>query len=283
MNTKLPKISDLMDTAKRWGVRGLGRLRRSEVGRMLARLLPDRPVRELIQLGRKLGLQGLSGLRKSELVNKLTACLKGEKLPLATPGEKSPPQVRKDEHPTSAKAAGAKPPAHPVTGRLELVARDPNWLYAWWDFSAELRRRLSRPGTVPVLRVVAVEADGSERQVARIDLPLHARSWHLRVEHAAYCYRAYLELRHSRGATEVVLVSQSVRTPGEAPVSETAVVVADAAGRQRSAPPPSARVQHRLRQLSAVPKAAKQRHVPSSADRVAYEIPSSGPEVPSSR
>jgi hypothetical protein len=283
MNTKMPKIGELMDTAKRWGVRGLGRLRRSELGKMLARLLPERPVRELIQLGRRLGLEGLSGLRKNELVKRLTAYLKGEKLPLAAPAEKSSPQLRKDEHSPGTKATGAKPVARPMTGRLELVARDPNWLYAWWDFNAELRRRLSRAGTVPVLRVVAVEADGSERQVARIDLPLHARSWHLRVERAAACYRAYLELRHSRGATEVVLVSQSVRTPGAAPASEAAVVVADAAGRERLQPPPPDRVQRRLHRLSTAPRAARQRHVPSSAGQEVAEIPSSGSQVPSSR
>lgn len=281
MNARVPKISDLLDTAKRWGIRGLGRLRKTDLGKMLARLLPERPVRELVQLGRNLGLEGLSGLKKNELVMRLSAMLRGERHAAGAPAEKAAP-ARKDERAASRQGGSRSRPIRTASGRLELVARDPNWLYAWWEFNAEVRRRLGRPGTVPVLRVVAVEADQSERQVARIDLPLHARSWHLRVEHAATRYRAYLELRHSRGATEVVLISETVCTPGEAPARETAILVMDQAGERRVVEAPAPKAQRRLQQLSTPPRPAAGQ-VPSSAGPVSPELPSSGPDMPSSR
>ena len=114
--------------------------------------------KQLQALARQQGLVGISQLSKHDLLARLAvvAPLSPAQAPSVTLATPSPPVMmalqpetndRKEHREEPAAHVTAAPPAHlpplPSTyqdNRLVLLARDPSWLYAYWDFHPEHRR-----------------------------------------------------------------------------------------------------------------------------------------------
>jgi hypothetical protein len=120
------------------------------------------------------------------------------------------------------KPAATKLPEAYGTGRLFLVARDPRWLYAHWDFSRD-EQRAHNDGKL-TLRVHRDSTSGA--LVSEVKLPADARHWFLPVARGETRYIAELGYNHPRGGWVVVATSDVVVTPSESIAPETAALFA---------------------------------------------------------
>ncbi len=103
-------------------------------------------------------------------------------------------------------------PASYGSQSLFLVARDPHWLFCYWDvdWSAYPPSRM-RDGRV-LLKVYAV-ADGSEVYCAEVSPD--ARNWYISAGHGNAAYYAELGFVNAGGAWEVIARSNATTTPSE--------------------------------------------------------------------
>jgi len=121
------------------------------------------------------------------------------------PAKQQPKQVFQEEN------LGELPDSY-GTGRLFLSARDPHWLFAYWDFHwqqlADFRRQAS-DGRV-ILRVF----EKNHSQPAQ-EFTLHhdARNWYIPAHKAATTYRAELGFWRQDGTFNVVSHSLEATTP----------------------------------------------------------------------
>ena len=269
-------MNDLLQLGRAWGLQRVSRLRKSELGRELAKALRSRTVKELTELARRLGLGGMSKARKDALVATLARSLRALAGPVTSRASKlqravvkkadklrrqvtARPKPRRGRTPgkTRRKRRGTTEEIPAVTaGELEVVPREPLWLYCWWELHPAAAAKLAKPGAVPLLRVVRLEeGQAGGHTVAQVELPLHARSWHLRVDQAGARYQALLGSKDSRGRFHALLKSVVVSTPAAVPSSATSNTVlapSGQAGRQATTPGhPTPTDSEVLQQLSA--------------------------------
>ena len=103
------------------------------------------------------------------------------------------------------------------TGRIFLAARDPHWLYASWDFTAEQQKELnarSRDGHL-ILRVFA-EGEQSPT-VPEVHIHPESRNWFINVPRAETRYWAEIGFYERDSNWRTVSVSQSTFAPPDAP------------------------------------------------------------------
>jgi uncharacterized protein len=101
------------------------------------------------------------------------------------------------------------------TGRLNLLARDPHWLYAYWDLTPEQQRKYNalardrhlalriRPGTV------------AGHEVSDLGVHPESRSWFIHVEGAGKRYSAELGYYPANRRWVPLASSQQVETPAD--------------------------------------------------------------------
>jgi hypothetical protein len=124
------------------------------------------------------------------------------------------------------RAAESRLPEHYGTKRLFLVARDPRWLYAHWDFSREEQHalnQLSADGHLS-LRVHLNAPDG--RLVTQTKLQAESRHWFLPVAQGETKYVAELGYDSARGAWVSLAFSNPVVTPSETIAPDTSIMLA---------------------------------------------------------
>lgn len=101
------------------------------------------------------------------------------------------------------------------TGRLFLAARDPHWLFAYWDLSgqqmADFRRQASDDRVV--LRVFE---KNHPAPIAELTLSHDARNWYIPANKAATTYSAELGFWRHDGAFNVISRSREATTPPDA-------------------------------------------------------------------
>ncbi len=104
------------------------------------------------------------------------------------------------------------------TGLLFLVARDPYWLYAAWDFTSSQMRAMRRAARHGEMRLRVDAGEGGALGICR-DIALHpmARDWYFKVDHASTEYRGELGYWDAEGRFVVVARSAPTRTPPDAP------------------------------------------------------------------
>jgi len=73
---KRKTVAELSILARKWGLRGYSRLKKSELVSLLAKGLKGKSVKELLELSKQFSLEGYSKLAKSDLVKKLSKQLK---------------------------------------------------------------------------------------------------------------------------------------------------------------------------------------------------------------
>lgn len=132
------------------------------------------------------------------------------------------PQAPARREPAPAAAEGELP-QHYGVDRLVLLARDPAWLYAYWEVSAtrEDFGRVYGPEawqiTRPALRVydvTGVDFDGvNARRIIDIDLHEEADTWHIMVDDPDHSFLVDLGRMFPDGRFVTLLRSNLVQTP----------------------------------------------------------------------
>ncbi|HUC86467.1 MAG TPA: DUF4912 domain-containing protein [Candidatus Acidoferrales bacterium] len=125
---------------------------------------------------------------------------------------------------------GATPPAQTFSGgelpqsygtkKLFLTARDPHWLYANWDLTAEQQKELNAASSDGhlILRVYAGKIEG--HPAYEIHVHPESRHWFAHVERAGNSYTAELGYYSALGKWVRIAVSSSTLTPPDAASAE---------------------------------------------------------------
>ncbi|MBI3802105.1 MAG: DUF4912 domain-containing protein [Deltaproteobacteria bacterium] len=255
--------------------------------------------RSLQALAKKIGLTGVGRLRKADLLTRLATVMTAQSTPAVSISshtatepepaiaitvqpveEVQPDSPENNSHPpepvSSPPPSAAALPSGYDDNRFVLLARDPHWLYAYWDFSTEeIRTALTKLGSqevCPILRVFDVtylDFNGTNAWHS-IDIALtpFATTWYIPVSQpdASYC----VEMGYQSPDGRFVALGRSnvVSTPRDGVSPDTTLHWQTPPGKQPSALPSS--------QSQPVPLTTTER---SGLDRQA--LPSS-PSVPSS-
>ena len=129
--------------------------------------------------------------------------------------------------PVAAVASAARPayedlgelPATYNEDTLFLVARDPRWLFAYWDFNwTRLAKGAFRFG-VPMFFLKIARADGAEELT--VEVQPEARNWYVPVSAADTAYVAELGYYNADGAWTAAVQSGAARTPPDGLAEES--------------------------------------------------------------
>ncbi len=130
-----------------------------------------------------------------------------------SPAPPPPSQVFHEEHP------GELPDSY-GTGRLFLTARDPHWLYAYWDLSwQQMADSRGQASDGRLLLRVYEKNHGDPIQV--LTLGHDSRNWYIPVNKAATTYRAELGYWRHDGQFHVISHSREATTPPDAVSPDT--------------------------------------------------------------
>jgi hypothetical protein len=130
-----------------------------------------------------------------------------------SPAQPPPRQVFSEEH------LGELPESY-GTGRLFLTARDPHWLYAYWDLSwQQMADYRGQAADGRLLLRVYEKNHGDPIQV--LTLGHDSRNWYIPVNKAATTYRAELGFWRHDGQFHVISHSREATTPPDAVSSDT--------------------------------------------------------------
>ncbi len=156
-----------------------------------------------------------TALTKKEQAASLAAAaeLSAHKFVLAPTKTPPPKQVFHEEH------LGELPDSY-GTGRLFLIARDPRWLFAYWDLNwqqmADYRGQASDGRLLLRLFEKNVPAP-----IQELTLDHDARNWYLPVGKAATTYSAELGFWHRDGSFHVIGRSRETTTPPDSVSTDT--------------------------------------------------------------
>jgi hypothetical protein len=179
--------------------------------------------------------------------------LEGDESPapaLSGPGERYVLGPKPPEEHFAAESAGELPAAY-GTGRMLLVARDPHWLYAHWDFTDEQLRahnRASRDGHL-IVRLFRHTVGGSP--LSETHVHPESRNWFLHVSQAGERYAAELGYYTKRGGHWTRLATAApVTTPPDSASEDASVEFA------------TIPIELSFRQMLALLKQAVRDHIP---------------------
>ena len=106
------------------------------------------------------------------------------------------------------------------TGRLFLVARDPHWLYAYWDLSWQ-QMADARGQAVDGRLVLRVFEKNHAQPVQELTLQHDSRNWYIHVGKATTTYNAQLGYWQHGGGFHVIGQSRETTTPSAAVSPDT--------------------------------------------------------------
>ena len=143
---------------------------------------------------------------------------KPEVAPIGGPGQKYaigpvPPAERLEEEGELSEAYG--------TRRLLLIARDPHWLYAHWDFTREQLRHYNLLSAERHLTLRIHVDRASDRPVAEVPVHPESRHWFVHVDRPATKYVVELGYYRKSGRWVTIVISGSARTPPAAMSDDT--------------------------------------------------------------
>lgn len=178
---------------------------------------------------------------KKSLASAKTAVAKQMARPAAkkSPGAaraKTAPKLKSTVIPAS-KPAGAPPPVVAVprrkklpeaygTKQLFLIARDPRWLFAQWDFTAAEQRALNQLSADGHLTLHIFKDSPAGEPVAQVKIQAEARHWFVPVGHGETRYVAELGYHRKHGGWVSVARSKPVVTPPDTIAPDMAVMMA---------------------------------------------------------
>jgi Domain of unknown function (DUF4912) len=109
--------------------------------------------------------------------------------------------------------------------RVRLLVRDPEWVFAYWDVSADSMRSLARivgERAFALSRLTLRVADPVSGGSSDILLPAGARWWYIRTDAARRAYRAQIGVTLPSGEFRRLAESNTVVTPRVGPSREAA-------------------------------------------------------------
>jgi hypothetical protein len=106
------------------------------------------------------------------------------------------------------------------TGRLFVTARDPHWLYAYWDLTREQQSKFNAKSSDGhlILRIYAGKIEG--HPVCEIHVHPESRHWFAHVERSGDSYAAELGYYSPLGRWTRIAVSSATVTPPDAAATE---------------------------------------------------------------
>jgi hypothetical protein len=209
--------------------------------------LKELRVKDLRVLAKEQKLIGYSQLRKADLVERLhrhlAAIAKGKagagrrsRLPAleaalhhpadgagSAPTEESPAPPPAPSEPGDMRDASWYAPDLPQGyghNRLTLMVRDPNWLYCYWELRPELLDETRTEFTNeawPVLRVHLLGEDGGVLDAWEYGVGPDALNWYVNTARPGSRFRAELGLRDAGGQFRLLVASNAVTAPQDAP------------------------------------------------------------------
>ena len=120
-------------------------------------------------------------------------------------------------------AAGTHLPASYGTGRLFLAARDPHWIYAYWDINAPVQFQHNARSVDRHLILRMHEGDLSGKPVTEIHVHPESRHWFAHIERAGEQYVADLGYYQPGRKWRSLATSRAVRTPPDSISTEAKV------------------------------------------------------------
>jgi hypothetical protein len=137
--------------------------------------------------------------------------------PASGPGEK----FSLGAAPPAQRFSGGELPESYGTKKLFLTARDPHWLYANWDLTAEQQKELNTASTDGhlILRIFAGKIEGHPSY--EIHVHPESRHWFAHVERAGHSYAAELGYYSALGKWTRVAISSGTLTPPDAASAES--------------------------------------------------------------
>ncbi len=212
--------------------------------------------RDLVRRAAELGIRGRTRMRKAELIR---AIVRAEETPRPTSpapassrrktgsrtpgtaaetrGKAAPEALRTPQTPPGPEhgerflepqpyETTTEPPAEPGAvrepeGGIHLLARDPDWLFAWWEYrpgQAKAAREAARRGRLQ-LRLHRFE-NGRWTEVFRTAVPENARNWYIRAGTPDAGFEAEIGYEDDRGVFRLLGRSRRVTTPRAAPGAE---------------------------------------------------------------
>ena len=152
----------------------------------------------------------------------------------------SPPSPPPSQHPppTASQKPEAPPPAQSGisseydylgevpeaygTGRLFFAARDPHWIYAYWDYTWQQIEEIRRAARHGELKLRVMEGNDSQAPLQQeITLNPSTRNWFIHVGKANSDYRAEFGYYDPEGRFVVTSRSKLTRTPPDQPSERT--------------------------------------------------------------
>lgn len=176
-------------------------------------------------------------------------------MPVSKTDKKQANAETKEARDTSVPTSKAKPslegslieelPERYEDGRMVLLARDPMWLYTYWDLTAEQHRKVWSKSSV-VLRIVELREGHTHREVKQISLTHGARSWYFQIDQPHRVYQAELGFLDAQGKFRCVVASNPSTTPPSAMVAEEEFVFATFLPGQPPRPAPAPPEAHQV-------------------------------------
>jgi hypothetical protein len=216
--------------------------------------LSTQTYRSLLELAKKTGLTGVGRLRKADLIARLATAMTAQSFPLVSisshPATEPEPAVStraqlveevqldstsNNSHPpepvSSPPPSAAVLPSGYDDNRFVLLARDPYWLYAYWDFNTEeIRTALTKLGSQevrPILRifdVTYIDFNGTNAwHFVDIELTPFATTWYIPVTQPDASYCAEVGYQSPDGRFVALGRSNVVTTPRDGISPDTTV------------------------------------------------------------
>lgn len=107
------------------------------------------------------------------------------------------------------------------TKQLLLAARDPHWLYAYWDLTRQQQRDFNSRSVDGHLVVRVYRDNAGGKPISEVHVHPESRHWFIHVEHAAARYLAELGFYRSDRSWESISTSGATLTPPETVSAET--------------------------------------------------------------
>jgi hypothetical protein len=107
------------------------------------------------------------------------------------------------------------------TKRLVATARDPHWLYIFWDLTDAQQRGFNKKSKDGHLVVRLIAADQSQRLISETHVHPESRNWFINVPAAGARYQVELGFQTKKGEWESVSTSRPVTTPPDSVASDT--------------------------------------------------------------
>ena len=102
--------------------------------------------------------------------------------------------------------------------KLELLVRDPEWVYSYWDFSGETWRWVMKLlEEDPVSRAKLRIHNLSHQSFYDLDVYLEAKNWYVNLGFPDASFEAELGLLDSKGRFYSIVKSNRIRTPRNGP------------------------------------------------------------------